>query len=830
MGQIRGKKAHIYACNIRSLSSFGIPYAGMHILVSTDNSATEDGQGNFDAYVVGDGHTAAENLPLQYLDKELIQDEEIIARAFIEHDERLKALEDAEEITPFTDDDEFVIAKSLNDLNRRIGGSSGGGTATETLTIKNSDKIAVLGDSTSSCHYNFKGKDWVSKVSLFSDYPFFNHSVSGDTCAGQLSRIRNKNSVMGAALRDYVPKYGIINCWVNNMASLTMPQFITSLDNLCKTLESIGCEPIIMGEVDGRVAVNNTYVNSIENYAKDNGYLFFDTKRAMTEVYPVQGYQQFWVGGHPKTRTNALIEFGISECLRRMEKPMKSLKVFRLRSSVDTSALDNLMFADNEERAEKYMEIYTGYGNTDPAYIDNNGNNSIDSATPEYVELLNGRPVTFSNYALISAVLPATCRHIKSFDVNIKASGAINTYMRNGIVAPYPTVQTYMRFTCPSISVMPAVGDVYSVSGESGNLTIAYITTNGSNETLLWCSPNSSAADVGGTLTKVSGNGDSTIQFTSRESATMAASSVDTDTKGHWVTVANDNGKFNVPVATLAQCMQIDKVHILVEYSGSFTISDILITYSYDLQKSVNRGEWVFETNYANSNEELLPASIFGTALQTDTNWNVVPELCYEQRVNYFAVPTSANVSVGDVYTRQEDGLDYVVQHTGVIGSYLYIWAECQGDYTQRASNRSGSLTKKSGSGDSSISYSDNMNGYNEVPKGVSTIVTVDNNNKLSCVIPNNSIIDGKEAQIEIWCRYFPAVNTIGTDTYDYNNIMVGIGSGTQKTEIKKRIGLMWQVVQMPIRLYQVDGGVPMEFYSNNKGIEVAYVSLKYKD
>lgn len=75
MGQIRGTKAKISACNIRSLSSFGIPYAGMHILVSTDNSAMEDGNGNFDAYVVGDGKTAATELPLHYTNG---ADEEIL--------------------------------------------------------------------------------------------------------------------------------------------------------------------------------------------------------------------------------------------------------------------------------------------------------------------------------------------------------------------------------------------------------------------------------------------------------------------------------------------------------------------------------------------------------------------------------------------------------------------------------------------------------------------------------------------------------------------------------------------------------------------------------
>lgn len=65
MGQIRGRSAKPDACNIRSLSSFGTPAAGQHILVSTDNSAMRNGQGNFDAYVVGDGTTAATELPLK---------------------------------------------------------------------------------------------------------------------------------------------------------------------------------------------------------------------------------------------------------------------------------------------------------------------------------------------------------------------------------------------------------------------------------------------------------------------------------------------------------------------------------------------------------------------------------------------------------------------------------------------------------------------------------------------------------------------------------------------------------------------------------------------
>ena len=71
MGQIIGRTAKPDACNLRSLSSFGTPAAGQHILVSTDNSAMQNGQGNFDAYVVGDGTTAAAALPLHKINADI---------------------------------------------------------------------------------------------------------------------------------------------------------------------------------------------------------------------------------------------------------------------------------------------------------------------------------------------------------------------------------------------------------------------------------------------------------------------------------------------------------------------------------------------------------------------------------------------------------------------------------------------------------------------------------------------------------------------------------------------------------------------------------------
>lgn len=68
MGQIVSAAAKPKRCNISKLSQLGTPAAGEYILVSSDNSMNAAGQGNFDAYVVGDGNKAATALELKSVD------------------------------------------------------------------------------------------------------------------------------------------------------------------------------------------------------------------------------------------------------------------------------------------------------------------------------------------------------------------------------------------------------------------------------------------------------------------------------------------------------------------------------------------------------------------------------------------------------------------------------------------------------------------------------------------------------------------------------------------------------------------------------------------
>ena len=70
MGQIIGSAAKPKRCNLQSLSSVGVLAAGEYVLVSSDNSANEAGQGNFDCYVIGNGTLAAEELELHKVNKD----------------------------------------------------------------------------------------------------------------------------------------------------------------------------------------------------------------------------------------------------------------------------------------------------------------------------------------------------------------------------------------------------------------------------------------------------------------------------------------------------------------------------------------------------------------------------------------------------------------------------------------------------------------------------------------------------------------------------------------------------------------------------------------
>jgi len=73
MGQITSKNSFISRVNLRDIDTIGIVPAGQYVLVSTNNTMTEDGQCNFDAYVKGDGVKTAAALELKHVEDNIIE-------------------------------------------------------------------------------------------------------------------------------------------------------------------------------------------------------------------------------------------------------------------------------------------------------------------------------------------------------------------------------------------------------------------------------------------------------------------------------------------------------------------------------------------------------------------------------------------------------------------------------------------------------------------------------------------------------------------------------------------------------------------------------------
>ena len=142
MGQITDKYDFLSRVNLKDLSTIPTPAAGEHILVSSDNSMNAAGQGYFDCYIVGDGQKAATELELQYIgnDKDIIDDEYVIARAFHAHEDRIKAIEES---GIMGEDEERVIAEALCDLKN---GNKESSRNTNNFAVK----FCCLGDSITS--------------------------------------------------------------------------------------------------------------------------------------------------------------------------------------------------------------------------------------------------------------------------------------------------------------------------------------------------------------------------------------------------------------------------------------------------------------------------------------------------------------------------------------------------------------------------------------------------------------------------------------------------------------------------------------------------------
>lgn len=677
--------------------------------------------------------------------KDLEDDEYVLAKALNDHNERIEGLEN----TSLGDDEGFVIAKALAKLNNDIKNIDGDETETSSETTKgvvtyqNSDRIAVISSSFGAGNFALAGKNWVAKISLFSDYAFQNNSADGASYMSQLSSFRNYNS--------FNCKYALaVNC--ENATSISVNTMVKALDNMCRLLVGMGTTPVIGTQYKSNVEWSNAF----KEYAELHQYEFMDLRYYCRNINKSL-VGPFDAGTHLGTRSDAVMSDLFTRYVDMLPRPKRSLKVFKLRNTNSAENLDSLVFHTNEERAERFEELnFVAWGLADPARVDSP--NQGAQQTNEYNALYSAAGMTFAGAALVSAVLPCTNQNLVGVSFSASFNGNVKVYARSVVAQPYPAITTYVRFTVMDAGVAtPSANDVYNDGTNNYTVYTIVLGENGSNYTMYCVGTYNEGDPTIGTLTKVGGDGPSIIPYALREASSFSADDVVLqDTVGHWVELTGENGVYRVPQYRTS--VDYDKIHFLI-VGSSFTMYSPSVSYEGVEGKDYNEHYDELVYNEDNPNTELIDESVFG--------------------------------SVGTTLTHWVDG-----NGNGVVTENVY-------------------------------------EGSTYLPSGCGSIVNLTNTSTMEQSF-DGKVTSDAPMSLEVWCRYFPAVysdgsgNQITPTSYDYTQINIQIGDIT----FKRRVSTAWGKLRLDLRLlysYSSSHRKIKIFADNSYGVQVCKVSLKYK-
>lgn len=631
------------------------------------------------------------------------------------------------------------------------------GGETGSVNVKNGDCITILGSSFGETTPFPANKHWSGIMSMFTDYRIQVLADGGSNVISNLYWLRK-----GTWKAD--GKYVLISN-NENVRAINKAQLLEAFDNLCVTLKGMGKEPIIATNYHA----TQTQCSEFKTYAKQTGIMFWDCSNYAHSL--VKGiYGGFDDGAHLRKRNASLVAFGYLPHLLEMERPEQSLKVFRVRDEFSVSELDDLVFGSNFERAKKFKEILV----SNNQYLD------------EYIKLKNKSAVTFTDYALLSCVLPVNCGDLKKLAVKLGTSSTLDVYVKNTIAEPYPNpvgASSGIRFSISATINVPSAGDVYSIEGVDYLVRNVVMGENGYYCTI-YCTPETLPAGATGTMSMVSqvsgSTGDASIAYALAEEITFDIYDfVTSDNQGHWVKLDQDNNG-NYVVEDYAGAVNIDKVDFLVVGSGSFSLTDIDIVYAGSKTKhNYFRNEHYWEQNDYIHTDEILPETTFG-----------------------------------------------------VVGTDTSFWVDDDNQPIESVAN-----------------YETTASGSPIFPEGCSSELVIDDNTAMNCTLSSSMLDKFGDMVLEIWCRYFPAAPTpyaqdtdtsVNGDSYDFNTLHIeGSFAGNTGYDVKFdfEVGLFWQIVRVPLvwfyQHYQNDSNkftsLKLRLSAEGIGLEVCKVSLKYK-
>lgn len=333
----------------------------------------------------------------------------------------------------------------INDVKNLIAISSGASTTKKTINLSNVDRLLFVGDSYTEGMYYQKGKAWVCQMSEQLDYTCESFGFGGNTCSQLSTRIKANEARFNAiGVKDLNPTRVMLMSFVNDMNSLSYngTAYLEDLIDLIETVKFIGASPIVCSEFTNQW--NSGFQESVGAYCRNNGIEFWNIQPLTSFIGIVRGesgneYEPYMEGSHPAQRTGGIIFANYLKYARNLPRPISAIKIYRLRSGITVSNIDELLFTSRREKLLKFKELLIAHSaltkETDYDNLDSLTGSSGVGVKSEYGQLMSGNLVSFGDYGLVEVILPSTRNNIKSAKLNVSdTSITIYVKTKNGYV------------------------------------------------------------------------------------------------------------------------------------------------------------------------------------------------------------------------------------------------------------------------------------------------------------------------------------------------------------------------------------------------------------
>lgn len=658
-----------------------------------------------------------------------------------------------------------------------VGTLTGERDATTIVNIANSDTVGLIGDSLTESDYAPRGKCWAMTFSAMTDFQVENFAVSGDTYHTRLAAIRTGATPYGQySWKDYNATHAVMTLYYNDLKFVyDTREFADDARGMIEVVKSLGAVPIVCTECNDHWGLGEATL--ARGVAEQNGAYFCNVLASAKKAYDMTDNfcAEYWAGVHPGVRTNYIFSDAIEPFFRRFGRPKQAYKLFRLRTSVSVSSLDDLVFDKPYDRARLFEEIWLGHGALTEATETNldklaTGTIASEVIASERQALRAGTAVAFPDYSLHEVTINAVPQNVRSATIQLSEPGA-TVYVRNTMAAPYEDAQSqYSRFDLAGAASVVAgetytsndaalAGVTFTVSGLVGTTLDPTVTGPVLICSTLWPTDKVKIKLSAGVLTKTSaGGGDATIAYN------VATNGFKLDyytyfgrSEGHWVACASDGaGNYAVP-APIAGKMNFDKFSFLVYKSGGLSLTKAQLTWTGKEGKPQLR---IIDTDVPARGAELLAQPLCGSTAQ------------------------------------------------------LASWAASSGSPAASAP-ADGVLPYKPG----------------VVPRAKCDGVTVIGTTKvLGQAVTFTASDEDRDVRIIVMARRNPGVAGVDRHSFDLGLLKVQVETPAGKAEVSDTIGLHWREVRLRTTLSALTTGATLRVSGDHSDIELAYASMKFVD